>query len=72
MFNEEPGLLVFHPDCGGLLLREDERVKWNTCETCGIRVSLFDRKRIINEFIRPGEWKPKYPDPRSNHIHRVK
>jgi hypothetical protein len=56
----EPGLLVFHPDCGGLLLNEPT---WCRCEKCGTRVSFRDRWRIIHEFQRPGEWKPLHPDP---------
>lgn len=59
MYREEPGLLVFHPDCGGMLLLGPAGYY---CEQCMTRVSLRDRQRIIHSFIPPGRWKPLYSD----------
>jgi hypothetical protein len=60
MYREEPGLLVFHPDCGGMLRLSHVGFY---CEECLTRVSQRDRQRIIHEFQRPGAWKPMDPDP---------
>lgn len=62
-FNPQPGVLVFHPDCGGELLVANKGEKFFTCQKCETRVSARDRERIIGDFQRPGRWLPMDPDP---------
>jgi hypothetical protein len=60
--DDRPGqLLVFHPDCGGMLKRGEGEKRQYFCDKCGTRVSVRDRSRIIHHFIRPGTWAPLDP-----------
>jgi hypothetical protein len=57
-------LVVFHPDCGGLLQWVNRSERFYTCDKCDTRVSSRDQQRIIHEFQMPGEWQPLAPDPK--------
>lgn len=58
-----PGLLVFHPDCGGMLKFAYPGAPFYWCDKCFTEVGLRDRQRIIRQFQRPGAWVPLDPDP---------